>query len=120
MANPTAQLQQQSAPKKDWLTRVGPFAGLFAVVAIFAIISGAPAQFLSAANLRIVFAQTVIVAIGAIGMTVIIISAGIDLSVGAIVALTSVITALVLQHGWSPLIAIIVGIIAGGIVGLVN
>src|SRR3954468_4708215 len=120
MANPTAQLQQQSAPKKDWLTRVGPFAGLFAVVAIFAIISGSPAQFLSAANLRIVFAQTVIVAISAIGMTVIIISAGIDLSVGAIIALTSVITALLLQRGYSPAIAVIAAIALGAVVGLVN
>src|SRR3954464_7391819 len=116
MANPTAQLQQQSAPKKDWLTRIGPFAGLFAVIAIFAILSGSPAQFLSAANLRIVFAQTVIVAISAIGMTVIIISAGIDLSVGAIIALTSVITALALQHGWPPVSAIVGGILVGGAV----
>jgi ribose transport system permease protein len=98
---------------------LGPFIGLFVVVAFFAVL-GSPQQFLSAANLRIVFAQTVIVAIGAIGMTVIIISAGIDLSVGATVALTSVITAVTLQHGWPPLIAITAGIAVGVIVGLVN
>jgi ribose transport system permease protein len=109
-----------SFARKRWLDLLGPFIGLFAVIAVFAIISGAPGQFLSPANLRIVFAQTVIVAIGAIGMTVIIISAGIDLSVGAIVALTGVITAIALQHGWSPLLAIAIGIAAGGIVGLVN
>src|SRR5438477_9076861 len=106
--------------RRRWLDLLGPFVGLFAVVAVFAIISGSPAQFLSPANLRIVFAQTVIVAIGAIGMTVIIISAGIDLSVGAIVALTGVITALALQHGWLPILAVAGGIVVGGIVGLVN
>ena len=109
-----------AAARRRWLDPLGPFIGLFAVIVVFAIISGAPGQFLSPANLRIVFAQTVIVAIGAIGMTVIIISAGIDLSVGAIVALTGVITALALQHGWSPSLAIVMGIIAGGMVGLVN
>jgi ribose transport system permease protein len=106
--------------RRRWFDLLGPFIGLFAVIAVFAIISGSPAQFLSPVNLRIVFAQTVIVAIGAIGMTVIIISAGIDLSVGAIIALSSVITAIALQHGWSPLLAIASGILAGGIVGLVN
>lgn len=111
---------ERSVTGRRWLDLLGPFIGLFAVIAVFAIISGSPAQFLSPVNLRIVFAQTVIVAIGAIGMTVIIISAGIDLSVGAIIALASVITALSLQHGWSPLLAIAAGIIAGGIVGLVN
>src|SRR5205085_2331946 len=115
----TATLQNPGTGRR-WLDILGPFIGLFAVIAVFAIISGSPGQFLSAANLRIVFAQTVIVAIGAIGMTVIIISAGIDLSVGATVALTSVITALTLQHGWGPLAAINAGIAVGVIVGLVN
>jgi ribose transport system permease protein len=108
------------AARRRWLDIFGPFIGLLAVIAVFAVISGSPAQLLSPANLRIVFAQTVIVAIGAIGMTVIIISAGIDLSVGAIIALSSVITALALQHGWLPLVAIMAGIAVGGIVGLVN
>ena len=109
-----------SSARRRWLDLFGPFIGLLAVIVVFAIISGSPRQFLSPANLRIVLAQTVIVAIGAIGMTVIIISAGIDLSVGAIIALSSVITAMALQHGWPPILAIIAGILTGGIVGLVN
>jgi ribose transport system permease protein len=112
-------MSPRSASFRRWLDVLGPFIGLFVVVAFFAVL-GSPQQFLSAANLRIVFAQTVIVAIGAIGMTVIIISAGIDLSVGATVALTSVITALTLQHGWPPLIAIAAGIAVGIVVGLLN
>ena len=49
------------------------------MVAFFAIASGAPERYLSANNLRVVLAQTVIVAIGAIGMTLIIVGGGIDL-----------------------------------------
>jgi ribose transport system permease protein len=53
-------------------------------------------------------------------MTVIIISAGIDLSVGSVIALTSVVTALTLRDGHSPSLALLIGIVAGGIVGLIN
>lgn len=121
MSSPAPDVSIQNAPiPRRWVDILGPFLGLFAVIAIFTIISGSPGRFLSPANVRIVFAQTVIVAIGAIGMTVIIISAGIDLSVGAIVALTSVITALALQHGWPPILAVAAGIVVGGIVGLIN
>ena len=65
-------------------------------------------------------AQTVIVAIGAIGMTLIIISGGIDLSVGSAIALTGVITALGLNAGLPPSTAVAAGILVGGLVGLVN
>ena len=79
-----------------------------------------PGRYLSPFNLRIVLAQTVIVAIGAIGMTLIIISGGIDLSVGSAIALTGVITALGLNAGLSPAIAVAAGILVGGLVGVVN
>src|SRR5258707_5476425 len=81
---------------------------------------GEPARYLSPKNLRTVLVQTVIVAIGAIGMTMIIISGGIDLSVGSAIALTGVITALGIKAGLSPVIAITAGILVGGMVGAVN
>ncbi|HXE81576.1 MAG TPA: hypothetical protein VNK41_12540, partial [Vicinamibacterales bacterium] len=96
-------------PERSVLARLGPFLGLLLVIAIFAILSDAPEQYLSGRNLRIVVAQTVIVAIGAIGMTMIIISGGIDLSVGSVVALTGVVTALVLRDGGSPAAAVAAG-----------
>ncbi len=105
-------------PRHRWLQLVGPFAGLLFVLVLFAALSGL--EFLSLANIRIVLAQTVIVALGAIGMTVIIISGGIDLSVGSSIALSSVITALTLSHGHSPGLALLLGTVAGGIVGLAN
>lgn len=76
--------------------------------------------FLGVTNIKTVLAQTVIVAIGALGMTMIIISGGIDLSVGSLVALTSVLGATLLVQGWPPGTVIAITILAGGLVGLVN
>src|SRR2546425_8946044 len=105
---------------RTWLNRLGPLLGLVLVIAVFAILIGHPERYLSLKNLRTVLAQTVIVGIGAIGMTMIIISGGIDLSVGSAIALTGVITALGINAGWATTVALGVGIAVGGFVGLVN
>jgi ribose transport system permease protein len=110
----------KAARLSRWGAVLGPVLGLGAITLLFAVLIGSPERYLSAANLRVVLAQTVIVAIGAIGMTLIMISAGIDLSVGASIALTSVVTALALRSDWAPAAAILLGILTGGIVGLVN
>jgi ribose transport system permease protein len=114
-----ASLTGAAAPPST-LARVGPFLGLVLVVVVFALLSDSPDQYLSGRNFRIVVAQTVIVAIGAIGMTMIIVSGGIDLSVGSTIALTGVVTALVLQDGRAPLLGIAAGIAAGILVGMIN
>ena len=76
---------------------LGPFLGLIAVIALFGVI--APSGFLSLYNFKTVATQTVIVGLGAIGMTFVIVSGGIDLSVGSLIALSSVVTALVIREG---------------------
>jgi ribose transport system permease protein len=103
---------------QKWLNRIGPILGLLLVISIFYVLT--PGHYLSPFNLRVVLGQTVIVAIGAIGMTMIIISGGIDLSVGSAIALTGVITAVSLRAGHSPAVAVAAGILLGGFVGLVN
>ncbi|HVF86784.1 MAG TPA: ABC transporter permease [Pyrinomonadaceae bacterium] len=103
-----------------WLNRLGPFLGLALVITIFAVLTENPTRYLAPYNLRIVLAQTVIVAIGAVGMTMIIISSGIDLSVGSTIALTSVVTALGIRGGWSPVVAVLAAILVGGLIGIVN
>lgn len=105
---------------KSKLSIFGPFLGLIFVILIFAVMTGDPQKFLSPFNVRIVLSQTVIVAIGAIGMTMIIISGGIDLAVGSTIALSGVATALTINAGYNPLIAVAVGILVGAIIGLVN
>jgi ribose/xylose/arabinose/galactoside ABC-type transport system permease subunit len=64
--------------------------------------------------------QMVAVGIAAMGMTMIIISGGIDLSVGSVMALTSVMVAFWLREGWSPLPAALAGVALGGLCSLVN
>src|SRR6185295_18729635 len=100
--------------------RLGPALALVVVVAAFGLLTGEPARYLSPLNLRIVVSQTVIVALGAIGMTMIIVSGGIDLSVGSVIALTGVVAALGVVAGWPPIVAIAAAVATGGIVGLVN
>jgi len=105
---------------RNWLSILGPFLGLFLVIALFAALTGSPEKFLSPFNVRIVLSQTVIVAISAIGMTLIIISGGIDLSVGSTIALSAVVTALSINAGFDPLVAVMLGIAIGVIVGSIN
>src|SRR6476659_4056380 len=105
---------------KDSVRILGPFIGLLLVILVFAVLTGDPAKYLSPFNIRIILSQTVIVAISAIGMTLVIISGGIDLAVGSTIALTGVVTALGINAGLDPFIAVIAGIASGGAVGLVN
>jgi ribose transport system permease protein len=105
---------------RHWLTRAGPAIGLLAVVLVFTALTDAPGRYLSPFNLRVVLSQTVIVAIGAIGMTMIVVSGGIDLSVGALIALAGVIAALGIRADLPPLVAVLAAMLAGGLVGVVN
>src|SRR5204863_2882513 len=105
---------------RAWLARLGPALALVLVIAVFALLTAEPSRYLSPFNLRIVLSQTVIVALGAIGMTIIIVSGGIDLSVGATIALTGVVAALVVNSGWPTSLALLAAVLAGGLVGLAN
>jgi ribose transport system permease protein len=71
-------------------------------------------------NTKLVLVQTVIVGVGALGMTLVIISGGIDLSVGSVIALASVTTALSYDFSGSLWVAVPVGILTGAGFGLLN
>ena len=102
------------------LAQGGPFLGLLLVIGFFALPAETREYFLTYNNFKIIFTQTVIVAIGALGMTMIIVSGGIDLSVGSIIAFTSVVGALLIQHGWGPAPVLCMVVAAGGLIGLLN
>ena len=99
-----ATLSQPSLSKR-LLNLAGPFLGLALVIGLFSLSPTVRPYFLTGANFKIILTQTVIVAIGSLGMTIIIISGGIDLSVGSVVALTSVVGATALVKGFSPWLA---------------
>jgi ribose transport system permease protein len=97
---------------------LGPFLGLLAVLVFFSL--RVPDTFLSVYNFQTIAAQTVIVGLGAIGMTFVIVSGGIDLSVGSLIALSSVVTAVALREGCAPLLAAAAGVGSAALFGLAN
>ena len=97
---------------------LAPLLGLLGVYALFALLG--PDSFSSARNLETMARQTTIVGIAAIGMTLVIISGGIDLSAGSIIALSTVVVAATMNAGASPLVSAIAGMGAGAAAGLVN
>jgi ribose transport system permease protein len=112
--------RQRRASFGHALNFLGPFIGLLLVLALFSLIPEVQGRFLRFANFKSVATQSVIVALGALGMTLIIISGGIDLSAASNIALASVITAYAVNAGAAPLVALLLGVLTGGLVGLVN
>src|SRR5438874_6817023 len=110
----------QPTPTGRMFSFLGPCLGLLLVIGLFSLSPTVRPYFLSGANAKIILTQTVIVAIGTLGMTIIIVSGGIDLSVGSVVALTSVVCALALDKGHSPWFAAFLTIGTGALVGLIN
>jgi ribose transport system permease protein len=102
------------------LNALGPFLGLVFVITLFSLDSEVREYFLTVANFKIILTQTVIVALGALGMTMIIVSGGIDLSVGSGIALCSVVGALLIQEGWNLWSVFAVCAATGVILGAVN
>jgi ribose/xylose/arabinose/galactoside ABC-type transport system permease subunit len=93
--------------------------GLAAVYGLFVLI--APSSFATARNMETIARQTTIVGMAALGMTLVIISGGIDLSVGSIVALSTVVIAWLLQRaGAGPLTAAVGGVVAAAFFGLIS
>ena len=97
---------------------LGPLAVLLLSIIAFSIISG---RFLSAANLGLVLAQVTVIAVLALGQTLVILTAGIDLSTGAITVFTSVIMAnLTTKAGLPGALALLVGFLCGLAMGAIN
>ncbi len=106
------------------LDSLGPVLGLVVVFAVFAV--SAPSAFYSLYNIKTIITQTVIVGIGAIGMTMVIVSGGIDLSVGSLIALSTVVVAAVLNLSagqatfWLTAAAVAAAVGSGALCGFVN
>ncbi|HKJ67383.1 MAG TPA: ABC transporter permease [bacterium] len=118
-----AKAEEQSTPGSrdtimQLLNKVGPILALLLVYAFFVILN---ARMLSLTAVEIIIQQTVIVGISAIGMTLVIISAGIDLSAGSVIAFGSVVVALLMDRlGFGPLPSALGGVLAGLLWGMIN
>lgn len=102
---------------KEMLSKLGPLLALIVLIIFVSILSP---SFLSLTNLMNLMRQVSINALIAFGMTFVIITGGIDLSVGSTLALSSAIMAGMIVNGIDPLIAMTVSLIAGFILGAVN
>ncbi|WP_343657164.1 ABC transporter permease [Paraburkholderia caribensis] len=99
------------------LQKLGPFIALLVIAVGLSIVSH---NFLTVDNLLNVMRQASINALIAFGMTLVILLGGIDLSAGSVLALSSVIIASLLTSGMPAGLATLAGLVAGGLMGLVN
>lgn len=97
---------------------IGPLAALILACIFFSFTTD---RFLTGTNLSLILQQVVVVGTLAIGQTLVILTAGIDLSNGAVMALGGVLmTSLAVDHGVNPLLAILLGIGVCLLFGLLN
>ncbi|MEC0297196.1 MULTISPECIES: ABC transporter permease [Peribacillus] len=96
------------------------FGPLLALVLLFIVITVLNPSFMEPNNILNLLRQTSINALIAFGMTFIILTGGIDLSVGSILALSSALMAGMMVSGLDPILAILVGILLGAIMGVIN
>lgn len=99
------------------LRRFGPLLGLLALCAALSLLSR---HFLKFDNLLNVFRQSAVNALLSLGQLVVIITAGIDLSVGSILGLCCVLVALLLKAGVPPALSVLAALAIGAALGSVN
>jgi len=127
MSSPVA---PQPAPR-PFAVPTGPWVGFVSVLLLFTLLIGTTGElgkFLSLGNLRVLLHEATVPAIVALGMLMVLISGGIDLSVGAVVALVTVVTMRVytsLHATWGPgaatgFASAGAGVFVGGLCGMVN
>ncbi len=113
------------------LARSGPLLGLAAVLGLFVVllaVKGELGHFLSLGNLQVLLHKSSIPAAAALGMLVIIVSGGVDLSVGSVVALVTVVAMQVFRlteertesAALASAAAVVAGVGVGGLAGCVN
>ena len=98
--------------------RLGPVLALLAACAVFAARSD---RFWSGENLSLVLQQVMVVGVLAVGQTLVVLTAGVDLSCGAVMALGGVVmTKLAAESGLPPAAAVAAGVLATTLFGLAN
>ncbi|MEF2967449.1 ribose ABC transporter permease RbsC [Paenibacillus sp. M1] len=98
-------------------SKLGPLLGLIILIIIVSVLNP---SFLEPLNILNLLRQVSINALIAFGMTFVILTGGIDLSVGSILALSSAFVANMMVSGFDPILAIIIGCLLGGVMGMVN
>ena len=105
------------AKNKELLSKLGPFIGLVLLMIVLTFLNP---SFLTVDNLFNILRQVSISALIAFGMTFVILTGGIDLSVGSTLALTGAVAATLLAAGTDPILAMAAAIGLGFILGAIN
>ncbi len=113
-------MNKEATIEKKKFTLPGEVTILIILAAIFIVLSLATNKFMTWDNMTGLMKQTSINGVVAIGMTFVIISSGIDLSVGAVVGFSGIISALLMVSGWGIAPSICVAILASAGVGIAN
>ena len=103
----------------DWINRQEVFVFILLLIAIL-FLSLTTTTFLTQNNIQDISRNFAWIAIPAFGESLVIIIGGIDLSVGAVMALSGLVAAMALRFGLSIPLAIIAGLAAGSLIGWVN
>ncbi|KMY55752.1 ribose ABC transporter permease [Bacillus sp. FJAT-27231] len=104
-------------PLNDLTQKLGPLLGLIILILIVSILNP---SFLAPLNILNLLRQVAINALIAYGMTFVILTGGIDLSVGSILALSSALMAGMIVSGIDPMLAILIGCLLGAVMGAIN
>jgi ribose transport system permease protein len=113
----TKSVQKNLLKNKGFLEKFTAVAALLLMIIIFSIFSP---NFFTLTNLLSVSLQTSIIAFVGIGVTFVIITAGIDLGIGSVVALSGVVAGLAMRAGYPVTLSILLGLMTGAICGLFN
>lgn len=108
---------QDRFERKRLLSTLSPIIGLIALIILASLLSDV---FLTATNFTNVLRQVSVLGFAALGMTIVILTENIDLSIIGNISMTTCLTAVLLQNGWDILPMIVVVILAGATVGLLN
>ena len=117
-------MQSQKATLVGYSTKIitsREFFSFAALVALTIVAAFLSPRFLTFANWRNLLSQVAIIAVLAVGQTYVILTGGIDLSVGAVLALSGAFTAYMMKTGGvHPYLAILLGLLVGTACGLIN
>lgn len=112
--------QDTTVPGRRLRDRAGSFGIVFVAAALFITFSVTSENFLTVTNLLNILQQVSVIGVIAVGMTVLLILGGIDLSVGSTALLGATVAGLFTTYGWPDALGIAMAVAAGATVGLAN
>lgn len=117
MQTETDNITRKEAKRSELFRKLGPVLALLIMMGIVSVMNTA---FIHPTNLLNLLRQVSVNALIAFGMTFVIVTGGIDLSVGSTLALSSALTAGIIVSGVPPILAIIAGLLIGAFLGMLN